>query len=116
MAFYAAMLPPDSVLIPIPSHTGHATATLSLAKQLAKLSGLPMANIIKGNNREPLYTIKQNAQSIPPEFFGFYSTATISNKTPVLIDSVFDTGQTALNAARLFTAQSPTILTFASVA
>ncbi len=113
MAQYIAVLPPDSVLIPIPSHTGQATATLSLAEQLVKLSGLPIANIIKGNNREPLYAIKQNAQSILPEFFGFFTTATLTDKTPVLIDSVYDTGQTAHGAAELFKNTSPIIFTFA---
>ena len=115
MARYLTMLPPNSVLIPIPSHTGQATATLSLSEQLAKLSGLPVANIIKGRNREPLYTIKQNAQSILPEFFGFFTTATLTEKVPVLIDSVYDTGQTAHGAAKLFKNTSPFIFTFARV-
>ncbi len=115
MAQYLAMLPPDSVLIPIPSHTGHATATLSLAEQLAKLSGLPVANIIKGRNREPLYAIKQNGQSIPSKFFGFFTTATLNDKPYVLIDSVYDTGQTVHSAAKLFKDTSPLIFTFARV-
>ncbi len=115
MVVCVSILPPNGILIPIPSHTGCATATLSLVERLSKLSGLPVANIIKGRNREPLYSVKLKSQTVPPNFFGFYSTATITNKIPILIDTVYDTGQTARSAAKLFKNMSPFILTFSGV-
>ncbi|NQZ06720.1 MAG: hypothetical protein HRT35_06110 [Algicola sp.] len=109
-------LPADSVLIPVPSHTGHATNTLQLAAQIALLTGFPVLDIVRGRMRNSWYTLKQNgvtASRITDAFFGFYLVDVIKHKTPVIVDNVFDTGQTIVTISKLF-CQPIIVLTYAS--
>ena len=115
MATYVRMLPPDSILIPVPSRTGHATYTLLLAEYISRLTGVPVIDIIKGKDRESLYALKLEGQKVNEQFFGFYRVGPIGNNTPILVDSVFDTGQTGSTASRLFKAKVPIVFTFARV-
>ncbi|MCJ8274836.1 MAG: hypothetical protein MJK04_36220 [Psychrosphaera sp.] len=88
-------LPAGSVLIPVPSHSGHATNTLQLAEQISLLTAFPVRDIVKGQEREPWYTLKhQGVMAVTAEYFGFYLVGNTSFHTLVLIDSVFDTGRT----------------------
>jgi predicted amidophosphoribosyltransferase len=110
-------LPVDSVLIPVPSHTGHATNTLRLAEQISQLTGLQVLDIVKGKKREPWYALKQQnnlEKVITYEFFGFYLTDYTNDNEPVIVDTVRDTGCTINTIIKLFD-KRPTTLIYAAV-
>ena len=98
-AAMAAHVTRDSLLIPIPSHYGYPTVTLSLALRIAESSGckvIPWA--LRGRRRARLYMLKKYDRPIPsPEqFFRFR----LGHKLPqgrdlVLIDNVTATRMTA---------------------
>ncbi len=116
MATYAKALPQNSILIPIPSHTGHATTTLFLVEQISKHTGLPVADILIGRAREPLYVIKLKRQMPSADFFSFALKMQFAGgQIPILVDTVLDTGQTAQAAAKLFPNHQPGIFTYARV-
>ncbi len=102
-------LPANSVLIPMPSHTGHATNTLLLAEQISQITGFPVLGIVKGKERQPWYEMKlkgSTAKTITNDFFGFHLFGDTGALTPVIVDIVFDSGKTASAIAHLFTKQA----------
>lgn len=112
-----ARLPADSVLVPVPSHTGHATNTLQLAKQISQLTGLPVLDIVKGRKRAPWYTLKLDAlveMDGSNQFFGFHLISDIKPYNPVIVDTVIDTGLTTKAIVKLFN-KAALILTYGQV-
>jgi predicted amidophosphoribosyltransferase len=94
-----------SVLIPVPSHTGHATNTLLLAELISQLTGCPVLDIVKGRKRIPWYTLKHKGlttKNITGDFFGFRLIDDTKTNIPIIPDAVFDTGSTANAIAKLF--------------
>ena len=55
----AALVPPDSVLVPIPNHHGKARETLSLAIAVAAECHASIANVLVGRERESNYLMKK---------------------------------------------------------
>lgn len=109
----ADLIPPNSVLIPMPSHKGYATDTLLLAKEIQKITKTPIADILKGKSRMSLYSAKKMGVPIDSTYLGFKKVGDIpSGYNPVLIDNVVDTGLTAKSA--LETIGGNTIVSFAT--
>ena len=88
-----AMLPSGKVLlVPVPSHTGRATYTLTLAKAI----GAPVFDVLRSQPREQLYTRKLRGEQPKPEELGLYLSAPIPEGWQVLfVDNVIGTGTTA---------------------
>ena len=55
----AALVPPNSVIIPIPNHHGTARETMSLALAIAQNSHSSIANVLVGKVRESNYLMKK---------------------------------------------------------
>ena len=101
-------VPPRSVLIPIPSHDGHATYTLKLAKFIAKRTGAKVLDILKTDARESLYMQKQKGVDIDYVDLGYWimNTPEIgeilkSAKNVILVDNVVDSGVTYEQAQKV---------------
>jgi predicted amidophosphoribosyltransferase len=93
----------NCVLIPVPSSHGYATNTRLMALVISEIAVIPMLNIVRGRARERLYDAKiKGGRGITKEFFGFHLVGSAGIRTPVLIDSVFDTGRTTQAVAGLF--------------
>ena len=110
-------LPADCILIPVPSHTGRASNTLDLAKQISALTGFPVFDIINGSHRDTWYSVKQqgvSAMDITTEFFDFKLLHEIAPHKAIIIDMVFDTGCTIAAISKLFN-RPITILIYAKV-
>jgi len=88
-----AILPEGKVLlVPVPSHTGHATYTLTLAKAI----GAPVFDVLRSEPRERLYTRKLRGEQPKPEELGLYLTAPVPEGWQVVfVDNVIGTGTTA---------------------
>ena len=88
-------------LVPVPSRNGMAEQTLLLARELERMTGCRVADIMKGRMRESLYELKKrNPEFVPGnEFFGFHTDYEGSRFGMVLLDNVYDTGATARAAA-----------------
>lgn len=95
------LVPSDSILVPIPSRYGYATSTLRLADEIARLTGTPVADILKGNNRESNYLAKKQGHPLHVEDMGFHKTGDI-DLTPCFVDNVCDTGVTMKAAFDVF--------------
>lgn len=94
-------IPTNAVLIPMPSHTGRATYTLELCRMIAKTTAAEVRDILRGNERETLYTLKKQGRHILPGKLGFYTTEpTPTDKRILIIDNVVATGTTATAAVR----------------
>ena len=89
-------LPSDGVLIPVPSHLGHATDTLLLCCELSSLCGLPVLDALRGERRESLYLLKSAGLPLPPaESLGLRLTQPLpEGLRPILVDNVVGTGLT----------------------
>lgn len=93
----ANLVPSGVVLIPIPSRHGYATTTLLLANEIAKLTGTPVADILKGEDRQSNYFAKKEGHPLKQEDLGFRKTADVE-LTPCFVDNVYDTGVTMQSA------------------
>ena len=91
---------PGDTLVPIPSHTGRATMTLELAKQIAWNSGARVEDVLTGNSRKSLYDLKREGVSIPEGFFGLRLVRPVEGRI-WLVDNVVATGSTAREALKL---------------
>ena len=92
----AALVPPDSIIVPIPNHNGTAKETLFLAKAVAKYSHSSIANILIGKTRESNYLMKKLGRPLTEEQMGFQQTRPLPNGiTPIIVDGVVDTGTSA---------------------
>lgn len=86
----------DAVLVPIPSHKGMATDTLDLARELAKMTGVPVVNALQGEERKSQYRAKREGYALSSaEIAMRLVTSLPHDKVPVLIDNVVNTGNTA---------------------
>lgn len=93
------ILPDRAVLVPIPSHLGYATYTLQLANQIAEATGLEVANVLVGNERNMLYDMKQKGKALANDYLGLRLTEDIpSDRQVYFVDNVIDTGYTARQA------------------
>lgn len=92
----AALVPPNSVIIPIPNHHGTARETMSLALAIAQNSHSSIANVLVGKVRESNYLMKKLGTPLTEEQMGFRMIAPIpEGRTPVIVDGVVDTGTSA---------------------
>lgn len=94
-------VPANSILIPIPSHTGNATYTLTLAKFIAKRTKSKVLDILSSEPRERLYNLKLKGvdmskvnldYNLPDE--NRISDMLHSTRNVILIDNVVDSGAT----------------------
>lgn len=96
----AAILPENCVLVPVPSHHGHATYTLQLANCISELCGAAVADVLGGKVRQLTYDVKRQGKSLMAFDLGFHLEAALPDgKFPILIDNVIDTGLNAMAAA-----------------
>lgn len=92
----------SDILVPIPSRTGKATTTLLLAKEISKIRGSKVSDILTGHNRQALYDLKLTGARVTDDFFGYRSVRRPRKGNIVLIDNVYATGATANAAANDF--------------
>lgn len=96
----APHVPSDAVLVPIPSSRGYGGAGLLLAEHLAALTGRPVADVLRGRPRESLHALKKIGVDPTRVDLGFHLIGPLPPGTPVLVDNVFSSGHTALEARR----------------
>lgn len=104
----------DSILVPIPSHSGVATTTLMLAHAISNISQSQVMPCIRGRKRMSLYKIKKRGLPIPTtdDFYGYQLTEPVpQDKDIVLIDNVTATRTTAEACLKII--PHARILTFA---
>jgi len=90
-----AMLPSweNVAIVPVPSHHGFATYTLSLAKAIQSNA---VYDVLRCKQRPTLYSQKANGIQVSPSDLGFYLEGVIpEDKMVVFIDNVSATGCTA---------------------
>ncbi|MCY9866110.1 hypothetical protein OTK49_26595 [Vibrio coralliirubri] len=95
----ASKIQDGSTLVPMPSSCGFATYTLTLAKQIAKEKegAVAVEDILKGCQRETLYSAKKRGSLLSSEEFGFVSSKVVDGGS-ILIDNVLATGLTYAEA------------------
>lgn len=97
----AQYIPTNAVLIPMPSHTGRATYTKDLCRLLARETAAEVRDILRGSERETLYTLKKQGRHIMPKKLGFYVTEPApTDRRILIIDNVVATGTTAAAAVQ----------------
>lgn len=94
-------VPVNSILIPIPSHTGKATYTLTLANFIAKRTKSRVLDILSSDAREMLYKQKMRGVDVGKINLGFRTNQSDeigkllhSVRNVILIDNVIDSGAT----------------------
>lgn len=94
-------VPANSILIPIPSHTGKATYTLTLANFIAKRTKSRVLDILSSDAREMLYKQKMRGVDVGKINLGFRTDKKDeigkllhSVRNVILIDNVIDSGAT----------------------
>lgn len=95
-------VPPRSVVIPIPQHTGQAEYTLKLAKRIAHLSKATVLNVLTMElHSKSMYLQKQQGKNIKDINLGLsayyderYAEQMKSARNVILIDNVIDSGTT----------------------
>ena len=75
--------------------------TLQLANEISILTGTPVADILKGNNRQSNYFAKKEGHPLNTEDLGFYKVKD-TDMMPCFIDNVYDTGVTMKSAYNAF--------------
>ena len=96
------------ILVPMPSHEGHATYTKALADETARLTGSRTADVLHATPHPSLYDLKKSRgiERLPSPQLRLDESAaakeTLQDRIPVIIDNVLDTGTTAVAAARAF--------------
>ena len=97
----AQYIPTNAVLIPMPSHTGRATYTKELCRLIARETAAEVRDILRGSERETLYTLKKQGRHIMPKKLGFYVTEPApTDRRILIIDNVVATGTTAAAAVQ----------------
>ena len=93
------LISPFSIIVPIPNRCGYARETLELANELSRQSGVPVADVLKGNERASLYDMKKQGRMLSEAELGFRKTGSLPFfRTPILLDNVTATGRTAIAA------------------
>lgn len=96
----APMVPRNAVLIPMPSHSGHADAMLKLASAISWITGAPVMDVLQGKRRRPVYDMKKCGKRVTADSLGYRLTASLpEGKVAVVVDNVCDTGVNAFAAA-----------------
>lgn len=105
-------LPPDGVLIPVPSHLGRATDMLLLSQAISELTGLPVLDILCGPERTSVYHLKKAGMPLPdPSALGLRLHGDLPcGVTPLLVDNVIGTGLTMKAALDLVPSGVPCTL------
>lgn len=107
------LVPKGAVLVPIPSHTGKAIETLSLAHEIATLTGGQVYNCLAGCARESSYELKHHGVVLTSDKMGFELVKERPDGNNVfLVDNVIASGNTALAALNLI--PGATVLALAS--
>lgn len=98
------LLPPDAVLIPMPSHTGEPGFTAVICRALSLLTRRPVCDCLRCSPRESLCTLKNTEfrQGLPkgslmphPDTLRFRLVKDLpAYGTPVVIDNVIASGTT----------------------
>lgn len=96
----AKLVRPGDTLVPIPSRTGVATTAKLLAEAISKVTGAPVADILKGASRKSMYEMKKGGTIPGEEFLGLRLEGEPPENT-VFVDNVVATGTTARAALRL---------------
>lgn len=96
----AKLVRPGDTLVPIPSRTGVATTAKMLAEAISKITGAPVADILKGASRKSMYEMKKGGTIPGEEFLGLRLEGEPPENT-VFVDNVVATGTTARAALRL---------------
>ena len=94
----AKMFPKNAVIVPIPGHHGYADQTLHLARAISAHSNgcIPVANILKGKDRNSNYQAKKDGHPLTAEQMGFRKVGILPDgKIPYLLDNCVDSGETA---------------------
>ena len=93
----APRIPANAVLVPVPSHLGYATDTLTLAKALGERTGVPVVDILKSAPRERQYDVKKTTgHPLTAGQLGIYMEGELpKGKMPFVIDNVVNSGNTA---------------------
>lgn len=90
---------PNSVLVPVPSHTGRSTYTKDLAEAISRMSGCHVVDALEGLRRESLYSQKKAGVKPSVESLGLRirnGVSLPSDGSPILfVDNVVATGTTA---------------------
>lgn len=89
----AALVPMDSVLVPIPSHVGYATDTLTLANEVARISGFEVLDVLRSDERESSYEAKKDGRDAEIRFR--LTSPLPVGKTIVYVDNIIASGTTA---------------------
>lgn len=87
-------VPPGSVLVPVPGHTGIAIVTKTLALHISALTDCPVYDYVRGISRESLYMMKKRRLMLPVKDFGFTLLDSLSDFNVILIDHVYASGCT----------------------
>ena len=96
----AENIPPDAVLVPMPSRTGKATVTLQLANAIAEITGNRVADVLEGKPRESQYDAKKRGVPLDQNRLEMTKNGEITEGQPLIIDTVVGTGSTAKAALR----------------
>ena len=102
----ATMVPDNAVLVPMPNRHGvvqNNTDTMILAREIAKIKGVPVINALQGAERESRQAdkLKPKNQQMTAEDLGFRQIAEIpEGKIPYIVDNVIASGLTAQAAHR----------------
>ena len=98
----AGMVRPDTVLVPVPSHTGRAGYTLQLASELSRLTGAPVADILVSQPRASSYELKHQGRVLEAGEMEFrLAGPSLPDKKIMLVDNVVASGNTAKAAVEL---------------
>lgn len=100
------------VLVPVPGHHGYAEEITKLCRSISMATGLPVCDVLRGNDRESNYLAKKNGRPLPEAQLGFTQIKPLPKGcSPVVVDNVVDTGVSA--KAAIHAMGKGIVLTFA---
>lgn len=94
---YSGIVSRDTVVVPVPQHTGRATYMLAVAEEIRRLTGCAIADVLRCVPRKPAYDLKQNNKFTEA---GIYCVRPLSCPC-LIIDNVADTWKTINSCRRL---------------
>lgn len=86
----------DSVLVPVPQHTGRATYMLAIAEYISRLTGCAVKDVLRCRPRPRRYETKKKGLDLPT---GIFYIEQIHGPC-IVIDNVVDTGRTINDCVR----------------
>lgn len=97
-AYLSKQVTSDSILVPVPQHTGRAEYTKEIADLISGWTGACVADVLGCKPHESGYRLKKRGEKYSPRFF-------LRGEKPVgrvvLIDNVIATGATIREAERV---------------